>query len=142
MTLADTRVGDQQVDLARLGDHPLDRGAIGDVDLHPLAADLTRDRLDLRAAARAHDDVPAVARQRPRDTRSDPAAAAGHKRSHRTRTLAPSVAVALPDVRPLPEQDRQREIAVQYVIAECAVDLHDPHASCPGPSSIASLATR
>ena len=83
MPLADTRVGDQEVDLARVGDHPLDRGAIGDVDLHPLAIDLGRDRLHLRAAARAHDDLPAIAGQRPRDVRSDPAAAAGHKRSHR-----------------------------------------------------------
>jgi hypothetical protein len=84
MTLADTRVGDQKVDLARLGNHSLDRGAIGDVDLHPLATDLGRDRLHLRAAARAHDDLPAVARQHPRDIRSDPAAAPGDKRSHRT----------------------------------------------------------
>jgi len=84
MTLADTRVGDQEVDLAGLGGHPLDRSGIGDVDLHPLAADLRRDRLHLRAAARAHDDLPAVARQRPRDIGSDPAAAAGDERSHRT----------------------------------------------------------
>ena len=46
--------------------------------------DLTRDRLDLRAAARAHDDLPAIARQRTRDPRSDPAAATGYERSHRT----------------------------------------------------------
>jgi len=66
------------------GDHPLDGGAVGDVDLHPPATDLRRDRLDLGAAARAHDDLPAVARQHPRDIGSDPAAAAGDKRSHRT----------------------------------------------------------
>ena len=84
MTLADSRVGDQQIHVARLGDHPLDRGAIGDVDLHPRAVDLARDRFDLRAAARGNDHVPAIARQRPSDTRSDPTSATGHKRSHRT----------------------------------------------------------
>lgn len=37
MTFADARVSDQQVDLARFGDQPVDRAAIRDVDLHPLA---------------------------------------------------------------------------------------------------------
>jgi hypothetical protein len=84
MTLADARVGGQKVDFAGLGNHALDRGAIGDVDLHPLATDLRRDRLHLRAGARAHDDLPAVARQYPRDIGTDPTAAAGDERSHPT----------------------------------------------------------
>ena len=82
MTLTDARVRDQQVELARLGDRPLDRAAIRDVDLHRLAGDLTRDRLDLRAAARAHDNIPAVARERPRDARSNAATATRNERSH------------------------------------------------------------
>ena len=88
MPLADARVGDEQVDVARLGDHPLDRGAIGDVDLHARAADLARDRFDLRAAARGDDHVPAIARQRASDARSDPTSATGHQRSHRTNLSA------------------------------------------------------
>ena len=51
MTLGDARVGDQQVELARLGDRLLDRAAIRDVDCHPLPADLMCDRLDLRSAS-------------------------------------------------------------------------------------------
>src|SRR5207253_10494158 len=88
MTLADARVRDQQLELVHLGDHPLDRAAIRDVDLHPLAADLTRDPLDLRAAARAHDNIPAVARERPRDARSNAATAARNERSHRAHPTA------------------------------------------------------
>jgi hypothetical protein len=38
---------------------------------------------------------------------------------------------ALPDLRPLSEPDRQREIARQYVIAECAADLHAPDGGDP-----------
>ena len=82
MLLVDARVRNEQVDVARLRDGALDRAAVGDVHLHPCAADLVRDRLDLLAAARADDDVPAVARERPRDPRADAAAAAGDERSH------------------------------------------------------------
>ena len=82
MLLVDAGVRDQQVDLAGLRDRALDRAAISDVHLHPLAADLARDRLDLLAAARADNDLPAVARERPRDPRADAAAAAGDERPH------------------------------------------------------------
>jgi hypothetical protein len=69
----------QRVKLARLGDRPLDRAAICDVELHRLAADLVRDGLDLRATGRAHDDITAVARERP----CDAATATGNERSYR-----------------------------------------------------------
>jgi hypothetical protein len=80
--LVDARVRDQQVDLARCRDRPLNRAAVGDVDLHQLAADLLRDRLDLLAAARPDNDLPAINSERPRDPRADPAAAAGDERPH------------------------------------------------------------
>ena len=70
MVIADARVRDEQIELARPRDRALDRAAISDVHLHPLAADLLRDRRDLLAAARADNDVPAVARERPRDARA------------------------------------------------------------------------
>jgi hypothetical protein len=49
-----------------------------------LAADLMRDPLDLRAAARAHDYIPAIPRERTRDARSDAATATRNEGSHRT----------------------------------------------------------
>ena len=82
MLLVDASVRDEKLELARLDDGALDRAAVGDVHLHPCAADLRRDRLDLLAAARPDDDLPAVARERPRDPRADAAAAAGDERSH------------------------------------------------------------
>ena len=43
-------------------------------------------------------------------------------------TEADPVAAALPDLRPLPEPDRQRDIAGQDVIAQLAAELHTPDA--------------
>jgi hypothetical protein len=105
MTLADAGVRDQQVELARLGDRPLDRAAIPDVDLHPVAGDLIRDRLDLPAATRAHHNIPAVARERPRDARSDAATAARNERPHRTHPTA---------TQPASTDDERRSSAAFY----------------------------
>ena len=44
-------------------------------------------------------------------------------------TWADPIAAALPDLRPLPEPDRQRDIAGEDVIAQIAAELHTPDAS-------------
>jgi len=59
--LVDARVRHEQIDLACLCDRALDGAEVGDVHLHPLAGDLVRNRLHLLAAARADDNIPAVA---------------------------------------------------------------------------------
>ena len=89
MTLADPRIRDQQIQLARLGDRSLDRAAIRDVDLHPLAACFTRDRLDLRAArapTTTSQPSPASARAMPAPI---PTTATRNERSHRMHPTAP-----------------------------------------------------
>ena len=82
MLLVDARVRDEQVDVARLRERALDRAAVGDVHLHPLAAHLVSDGLHLLAAARADNDVPAVAGERQSDPRANAAAAAGDECPH------------------------------------------------------------